>query len=136
MDNIRLGNSLAIFRGDLIMHLFMIYIGGKHEQSLVELHDIRFVVAPSIEETYDALRKSWWGVPTSLHLDAWGIVNYVDGYNIHISRDQQLENANKLFFVNLGGCDNKQFMELHKNIVVIANDEFEAKQKAVKKIDH
>ena len=44
------------------MKLFVIYIGGTHEKSLIELHDMRFVVANTIEETYDALRQSWWGI--------------------------------------------------------------------------
>lgn len=48
------------------MHLFVIYIGGSHSQSLIELHDMRFVIASTIEETYDALRQSWWGTPISL----------------------------------------------------------------------
>lgn len=61
------------------MKLFVIYIGGAHEQSLIELHDMRFIVADTIEETYKTLRKSWWGIPSSLHLDAWGVLNYADG---------------------------------------------------------
>ena len=38
--------------------LYMIYIGGYIEGSLIELHDMRFVVASSIEETFPALRSS------------------------------------------------------------------------------
>lgn len=60
------------------MKLFVIYIGGAHEKSLIELHDMRFVVANTIEETYDTLRQSWWGTPASLHLDAWGVLDYAD----------------------------------------------------------
>ncbi len=40
------------------MHLFVIYIGGSHNQSLIELHDMRFIIANNIEETYDELRQS------------------------------------------------------------------------------
>lgn len=50
------------------MKLFAIYIGGAHKKSLIELHDMRFVIANTIEETYDTLRQSWWGIPASLHL--------------------------------------------------------------------
>ncbi|KTC98742.1 DUF1543 domain-containing protein [Legionella feeleii] len=116
------------------MYLFVIYIGGTHKQSLIELHDMRFVVANSIEDTYPSLRQSWWGIPTSLHLDAWGILDYADGYNIHISTEPPKDNANKLYFVNLGGYDPQQFTELHKNIFVVATDEQEAKQKALQQI--
>lgn len=116
------------------MHLFVIYIGGTHNQSLIELHDMRFVVANSIEETYHSLRQSWWGIPTSLHLDAWGILDYADGYRIQISTIPPKDNTNKLYFVNLGGYDHQQFTELHKNIFVVATDEHQAKQKAVQQI--
>ncbi|PWY55577.1 DUF1543 domain-containing protein [Legionella qingyii] len=113
------------------MNLFVVYIGGCHPNSLIELHDLRFIVANSIEDTYDALRKSWWGIPKSLHIDAWGILKYADGHSIQISQKQSEDSGNKLFFVNLGGYDKKQFTELHKNIFVVAANEFEAKQKAL-----
>lgn len=54
------------------MKLFLIYIDGAHERSFIELHDIRFIIANKIEDTYDALRSSWWGKPGTLHLDSWG----------------------------------------------------------------
>jgi hypothetical protein len=114
--------------------LFVIYIGGSHEKSLIELHDMRFVVANTIEETYDTLRKSWWGTPSSLHLDAWGMLDYADGYSIQISKLPPNEQSNKLYFVNLGGYDQQQFTELHKNVFIVASDEAQAKQKAVQQI--
>lgn len=118
------------------MNLFVIYIGGKHEKGTIELHDMRFVIAHTIEETYDVLRKSWWGTPDSLHLDAWGILNFADGYNIHIS-DQIVETStDKLYFVNLGGYDSKQFTELHENVFVVAKNDVDAKQKAVQQVQH
>lgn len=98
------------------MNLFVIYIGGSHSDSLIELHDIRFIAANSIEETYDVLRKSWWGIPASLYIDAWGVLRYADGYGIEISQAQPARNSHKLYFVNLGGY---------------AANELEAKQKAL-----
>lgn len=116
------------------MNLFVIYIGGAHAQSLIELHDMRFVIANTIEDTYPALRKSWWGTPTSLHLDAWGILNYADGYNISISNQPQKNSMQQLYFINLGGYDNNQFTELHKNVFVVAENEIQAKQKALQQV--
>ena len=43
------------------MKLFMIYIGGVHEKAFIELHDMRFVIAKSLEDTYEELKSSWWG---------------------------------------------------------------------------
>jgi Domain of Unknown Function (DUF1543) len=117
------------------MHLFMIYIGGTHQHSLIELHDIRFVVADSIESTYDQLRKSWWGITDSLHLDCWGVVKHVDGYDIHL-RKYPANHSEKLFFVNVGGYDATQFTELHQNFCLVAVDDVEAKQQAKQQISH
>lgn len=116
------------------MKLFVIYIGGTHEKSLIELHDMRFVIANTIEETYDTLRQSWWGIPSSLHLDAWGALDYADGYNIQLSNRPPEGQSKKLYFVNLGGYNQKQFTELHRNVFVVASNEIEAKQKAVQQI--
>lgn len=116
------------------MNLFVVYIGGSHAHSLIELHDIRFILANSIEDTYEPLRKSWWGIPASLHIDAWGILDYADKHTIQLSKDEPKENSSKLFFVNLGGYDQNQFTELHKNIFVVAANEFEAKHKALKQV--
>lgn len=49
--------------------------------------------------------------------------------------DYPPQNAtNKLYFVNLGGYDQRQFTELHKNTFVVATDKHQAKQKAVQQI--
>ncbi len=117
-------------------NLFVIYIGGSHEKSLIELHDMRLIVANTIEDTYEALKKSWWGTPESLHLDAWGKLNYADGHDIQLNNTPTLNNQNKLYFVNLGGYDSKQFTELHKNIFVVAENDAEAKLKAVKQVQN
>ncbi len=119
------------------MKLFFIYIGGKHEKSLIELHDIRLIAAENIEETYPLLKSTWWGTPESLHLDCWGILNHVDGYDLSLEKHPQhsnLETTNKLYFINLGGYDPKQFTELHQNVFVIAQNEKEAKLKALQKM--
>lgn len=115
-------------------NLFVVYIGGSYEGALIELHDIRLVISDTIEDTYDALRKSWWGKSESLHLDAWGILRYADGYNIRVADSDPLYNSKKLYFVNLGGYDSKQFTELHKNIFVVAENEQEAKSRGLKHI--
>lgn len=112
------------------------YIGGSHEKSFIELHDIRFVIAETIGDTYPKLRETWWGIPSSLHLDAWGCLDYADGYEIQIKSTPSLDSTNKLYFINLGGYDSEQFTELHKNIFVVAETPSKAKVKALKQILH
>lgn len=119
------------------MKLFVIYIGGATKTSLIELHDMRFVVAQSIEKTYDVLRNTWWGTAESLHLDAWGELVYADGYDIAIQPKVNTEAAQeKLYFLNLGGYDSKQFTELHHNVFIVAQDKQTAKLKAKAHIQH
>jgi hypothetical protein len=115
------------------MQLFVIYIGGRTSTSLIELHDICFVIAETIEDTYQELCLKWWGTKESLHLDAWGALRQADGYNITL-KDYPSKAEEKLYFVNLGGYDSKEFTELHKNVFVVALNPSKAKVKALKQI--
>ncbi len=118
------------------MNLFVVYVGGKTETSLIEVHDIHFALGEKIEDTYDQLRKQWWGTPKSLHLDAWGAVKSVDGYDVILKLEPVTHPTKKLFFLNLGGYDPEQFTELHKNMFVVAEHEGDAKIKAKETIAH
>lgn len=118
------------------MNLFVIYVGGKTETSLIEVHDIHFAVGEKIEDTYDQIRKQWWGTPKSLHLDAWGILKSVDDFNLVIKTEAVANTTKKLFFINLGGYDSREFTELHRNLFVVAENESEAKLKAKATISH
>ncbi|WP_260929262.1 DUF1543 domain-containing protein [Novosphingobium sp. 9] len=86
------------------MKLFAIYIGGEFPGANVEVHDVRFVVANSLAETYATLRQQWWGVPRSLHIDCWAEVTHADGYDVSL-KEQPYQGSEKLFFVNLGGYE-------------------------------
>ena len=116
------------------MKLFAIYIGGIHEKALIELHDMRFVIAENIEATYDSLKAYWWGTPESLHLDDWGSLEYADGHKIKLTPEAPQASENKLYFVNLGGYDGNEFTELHKNVFVVAPNASKAKVRALRQI--
>jgi len=118
------------------MKLYVIYIGGSHPKSLIELHDMRFVIADKIEDTYPVLKRSWWGMPESLHLDAWGALSYADGYDIVLKNTPPQDKSRQLYFMNLGGYDHEKFTELHENIFIVAENEKTAKLKAVEKFSH
>jgi hypothetical protein len=116
------------------MQLFVIYIGGKTPTALIELHDMCFVIAETIEDTYSQLKEKWWGTQESLHLDAWGALKQADGYNVILQDHPSSHLEEKLYFVNLGGYDSKEFTELHKNVFVVAENPSKAKVKALKQI--
>lgn len=115
------------------MKLFAIYIGGEHPGANIEVHDVRFVVAPSIRDTYDTLRADWWGTPGTLHIDCWAEIDHVDGFDVEL-RPEPTTAKEKLFFVNLGGYDGQGFAEQHKNMFVVATSPIAAKAQALASI--
>jgi hypothetical protein len=118
------------------MKLFMFCVGGDCGNSNVELHDIRFSVGLTPEDCFDDLRRQWWGDPDSLHLDSWGAVEQVDGYDVELSTEPPADTSIKLFFVNLGGYDSSEFGELHRNVLIVVSDALAAKEKAKAQIRH
>src|ERR1700710_3085832 len=113
------------------MKLYMFYVGGNCGNSNVELHDVRFSIGQTAEDCHDDLRKQWWGDSDSLHLDCWGAVEQADGFDIVLTKDAPQDGAEKLFFVNLGGYDAREFSELHRNVLLVASDTKAAKAKAL-----
>ena len=113
------------------MRLFAIYIGGEHPGANIEVHDMRFVVAPTIEETHDDLRRQWWGRPGSLHIDCWSQIDRADGYDVSL-RPEPFKGAERLYYVNLGGYDGLDFTEKHRNVFVVAETLIGAKARAIK----
>lgn len=112
------------------MKLFAIYVGGELEGANIELHDMRFVAAPSIADTHDELRRQWWGTPKSLHIDCWAELGEVDGYEIAL-RAEPFTGPEKLYYINLGGYDAGEFLEKHRNVFVVAATAAEAKKRAI-----
>src|SRR5262245_13581307 len=95
--------------------LFAVFVGGKHERATIELHDVQFVVARSIEETIPALRQAWWGTPSSLHIDAYADLSLVDGYCITpVPQPHDAPTSGLgLYFINTGGYRDGEFGEFH-----------------------
>lgn len=115
------------------MKLFAIYVGGELPGANIEVHDMRFVVAPTITETYAELRRQWWGKPKSLHVDCWAEISHVDGYDVSL-RPEPFLGAERLFYVNLGGYDPAAFLEVHRNAFVVTETVAQAKYRALKQV--
>ncbi len=113
------------------MKLFAIYIGGEHAGANIEVHDIRFIAAETIEETRSALLSQWWGKPGTLHIDCWSEIDQADGHDVSL-RPEPFAGSEKLYYVNLGGYDGLAFTEQHKNVFVVASDLSAAKARAIK----
>jgi hypothetical protein len=115
------------------MKLFAIYIGGEHARANIEVHDIRFVVAQSLQDTHDELHRQWWGRPGSLHIDCWAEIDHADGFDISL-RPEPYDGPERLYYVNLGGYDPADFSEKHRNIFVVADSVAKAKARALRSV--
>ena len=118
------------------LSLFLVVLGGRALRSNIEMHDVRWVLGESIEDTFPELRKQWIGKINGLHIDSYKRIEYVDGYKIDITKYNkknlihQEEEDKSLWFINLGGYDPKKMYEEHEFTLVVAKKAIDAKKKA------
>ncbi|WP_241972357.1 DUF1543 domain-containing protein [Aliidiomarina soli] len=113
--------------------LFMVYLGGSAPGANIELHDIRFVIATTIEQSYPELKRQWFGDKKSVHMDSYLHVHHVDGYRVELS-EQPVAQSRRLYFVNFGGYFPGQMAEFHDFTLVVAGSPVEAKALAKAKV--
>ena len=118
------------------LSLFLVVLGGRALRSNIEMHDVRWVLGESIEDTFPELRKQWIGNRNGLHMDSYKRIQYVDGYKISLSKSTNNDLINSktedksLWFINLGGYDPKKMYEEHEFTLVVAKKAIDAKKKA------
>ena len=99
------------------LSLFIVVLGGRSLKSNIEIHDVRWVLGESLEDTFPELRKQWIGKINGLHIDSYKRIKYVDGYKIEICKSDNNNSNNtkkedeSLWFINLGGYDPKKMYE-------------------------
>tara|TARA_Y100001968_G_scaffold62671_1_gene53423 strand:+ start:364 stop:918 length:555 start_codon:yes stop_codon:yes gene_type:complete len=120
------------------LSLFIVVLGGRSLKSNIEIHDVRWVVGKTIDDTIPELRKQWLGKKSGLHIDSYKCIKYVDGYKIIVSKpnkdnsiSQTTENLS-LWFINLGGYNPTKMYEEHEFNLVVAEKAIEAKKRARK----
>ncbi|WP_438868433.1 DUF1543 domain-containing protein [Pseudomonas sp. L1(2025)] len=109
--------------------LFVVMLGGKHPRAKIEVHDVVFAVADTLQATYAQLREGWFGSPKGMHIDAWMAVDGVGGWKVELSQMAPPAGAYHLYFINLGGYEASVFGEAHHYLLVVARDKQEAKRK-------
>ncbi len=100
--------------------LFLVVLGGRTDRSLIELHDVRFVAGPCIEDTFPELRRQWFGRRRGLHLDSYMAVTCIDGWRVTLSDSPSPRQIQRLWFVNLGAYQPHSLAELHHFGLVVA----------------
>ena len=119
--------------------LYLVVLGGRAKKANIELHDVRWVVGSKIEDTYDTLRKDWFGSPKGLHIDSYKKIEYIDGYKINLinfEKDKiekkklvKKNDAKKyLWFVNIGGYSPTSMQEKHEFGLIVASTSSDAKK--------
>lgn len=106
--------------------LFIVMLGGNHPRARIEVHDVAFVVADSLEAAYPQLRQDWFGSPKGLHIDSWMAVDGVEKWRVELSPLAPAADSHRLYFINLGGYESHVFGESHHCLLVVARDKREA----------
>ena len=113
--------------------LFIVMLGGRHARANTEVHDVVLAVGDSLEEVYPQLKNAWFGEQKGLHIDAWAQIYGVafEGKNYQIQSTDAAPNQadQKLYLLNLGGYDAGEFGELHRYVLVVAQNAMVAKQR-------
>ncbi len=116
-------------RGD--ERLFVVMLGGRHPRGRTELHDVAFAFGRTLADTHAQLRVQWFGAAAGLHIDSWLEVDGVEGWQVRLLDQPAAVGEPKLFFVNLGGYEAGVFGEAHRYLLVVAQDDAEAKRKGL-----
>ena len=111
--------------------LFAVYLGGRADRCNIELHDVVFVVGSSIEEAFPILSKKWFGNLDQFHIDSYMHLHYVDGFEIHLSKETPTATSSKkLFFINLGAYKPYEFTEYHQSAFYVSESSPDAVKRA------
>lgn len=108
-----------------MQYLFMILVGATVPGRFTEQHDIFFGVGDSLDAIKPAVKKYWEGAK-GIHIDAWRMIQHVEGFNISISTNENKMGEKRLFFLNLGGYKPNVFEEFHYKLIVAASDKGDA----------
>jgi hypothetical protein len=117
------------------MKLYAVLLGGKLEGAHIEVHDVRFVLANSLKETYPQLKSQWFGSPDGLHIDAYIQLECVDGYRIELLETPTVTSGDKqLYFINAGAAIDEKFNEFHEYAFCVAASTGEVLKRSKKEL--
>jgi hypothetical protein len=122
--------ELAPLRQTLPPLLHLVVLGGRMEGARIEVHDVRFVVGPTLEDTFPELRRQWFGRRRGLHIDSVLVVRQVGGYAVELHHGP-FKGAERLWFVNVGGYRPERLAEEHAFGLVVATTAAGAKRQAL-----
>lgn len=111
--------------------LHAVMLGGRARGCRIELHDVAFAVGDTLEDTHFQLLDQWFGEARGLHVDAWMVVDQVEGYRIHLRPEPPDDDQPvRLYFVNIGGYRPGELAEQHGYALLAAAGKAQAKARA------
>ena len=118
------------------LKLFMLLIGSKAPGRHVEQHDFFFGISASLKDLVPDIKAFWREAGSSIHIDGWREVNSVDGYGIKVvlKGEANIDSAEKLFFINLGGYQANKLEEQHYTVLSVQKDRAIAIQQSKKTV--
>lgn len=105
------------------LKLFIVLLGGYNKGDLLEAHNLFIGAAEELESLKPQMKKSW---PGTTHVDAYMILNQVDGFDISLTPGKPADNAGKTFPMlvigNIGYYKEGHFTEFHKLMPFVLKD--------------
>ncbi len=103
------------------LKLYKVLIGCKPKGRQTEQHDVFFGIAENLQSLIPQLKAFWPEAANTMHVDAYRIIKYVDGYEVMIlPKNTKKKSEAQLYFINLGGYKPNEFEEFHYKMVVAA----------------
>ncbi len=116
------------------LQLFIALLGGYNKGDLLESHNLFIGVGTDLESMKSQMKESW---PAATHLDAYMILNHVDGFDISIKEGVPVENAESQFPMlvigNIGYYREGHFTEFHKLMPFVIRDANESIHEKLKR---
>jgi hypothetical protein len=103
-------------------NLFMILLGASPKNRNIEQHDMFFGIANSLKELIPEMKAFWPEAADKIHIDAYRIVNKVGAFKVEVvpKGEEDQNDPNTLYFLNLGGYKKGEFEELHYKMIVVS----------------
>lgn len=106
------------------LQLYIVLLGGYNPGDLLEAHNLFIGVSNDLVSLKEQMKKSWLG---ATHVDAYMILNHVDGYDICIKEGFPSETKYPMLVVaNIGYYKEGHFTEFHKLMPFVLTGENES----------
>lgn len=113
------------------LQLFIVLLGGYNKGDLLESHNLFIGVGADLESMKAQMKKSWLA---ATHVDAYMILNHVDGYDIRIKEGTPDEKEYPMLVIgNIGYYKEGHFTEFHKLMPFVLKNEKDSVHQKLKR---